>query len=376
MLEVSAFACLAAWLVLLFARDGFWRQDQRLGEREPSRTPPVIAIVPARNEAATVVACLEALSAQDYPGELTVLLVDDGSDDATNELARGVAERSLRPIRVLAAPPKPPGWSGKIAAQEAGLDALEGLSPAPSWLWLTDADIVHGPDVLRRLVGEALARRVDLASTMVRLSTRNAVERWLAPAFVYFFQLLYPFRAVNDPARGVAAAAGGCILVDHAKLRAAGGFAPIADQLIDDIALARLIRARGGRLWLGLNHASHSVRGYDFGAFANMVARTAFTELRHSYPRLVISLLGLSLVFVAPWALLVLADEAGRLAALAACVLMLWSYVPTVRAYGLPQLWVATLPVAAVAYMGMTLLSAWRHARGAGAAWRGRTYAG
>ncbi|MFW5678947.1 MAG: glycosyltransferase [Pseudomonadota bacterium] len=370
-----ALLCLAAWLGLRVRRRDLWRAAADFGEGAVSNTPSVVAIVPARNEAATIRACLRALVAQDYAGSLVVVLVDDGSDDATAALAAEVARDAARPVHVVAAPAKPHGWSGKVAAQQTGRRAVRELGLDAPWLWLTDADIVHEPDVLRRLVAEAQTRDLDLASLMVRLSTASAAERWLAPAFVYFFQLLYPFDAVNDPARSTAAAAGGCVLVRTRALDAAGGFAAIADRLIDDVALAALIKGQGGRLWLATTHRSRSLRRYDWRGFVEMVARTAFTELRHSWLRLVGALVGLGLVFVAPVLLLVIGEGVARLLALAAVGLMLWSYRPMVAAYGLPWPWVLGLPAAAVAYMGMTLLSAWRHAQGQGPAWHGRRYA-
>ncbi len=376
MTELLGAAVVAAWLVLLFGRNRFWCCDQVLGQRTPTTAPAVVALVPARNEAATIAACVRSLASQDYAGSLTIVVVDDGSEDATGTIVRDVAASASRPVHLIPAPPKPAGWSGKVAAQAAGLAAIDEAGLAVPWLWLTDADVVHDPSVLARLVGEAQDRAAGLVSVMVHLSTVTFWERWLAPAFVYFFQMLYPFPAVNRAERRVAAAAGGCILVDRSQLEHAGSFAAIKGELIDDVALARRIKAGGGRLWLGTSDASRSLRRYGFRSFVDMVARTAFTELRHSFVRLATAVLGLGLVFVAPPLLAVLGSGVARAGGLVGCGMMFWSFRPTLRAYGLGSVWLLGLPAAAAAYLGMTVLSAWRHYRGQGATWHGRRYAG
>ncbi len=369
-----ALAALAAWLALLSARDGYWRADQLLGDGRPRHAAEVIAIVPARDEAATIRDAVASLLAQDHAGGLTVVVVDDGSRDGTGALATAVpTARGDRRVAVVAAAPPPAGWSGKVAAQAAGLRHAETLGLDAPWLWLTDADIVHETTVLRRLLARAERQGSALVSVMVDLHTATAVERWLAPVFVHFFQLLYPFRAVNDPTRPTAAAAGGCILVEREALAAAGGFAAIHDRLIDDVALARAIKRRGHRLWLGLDHGSRSLRAYDLAGFWAMVRRTAFTELGCSYGRLVLALAGLGLLFVVPW-LLVLGGGAARGPALGAVGLMSASLVPTLRWYGLGPWRALAFAPAAWAYMAMTVHSAWAHARGRQAAWRGRNY--
>ena len=242
------------------------------------------------------------------------------------------------------------------------------------WLWFTDADIAHAPATLSRLVATAERRDASLVSVMADLNVTSAVERWLVPAFVYFFQLLYPFPAVNDRRRKPAAAAGGCMLVARTVLDRAGGLEVIRDQLIDDVALARAVKATGASIRLVLSHGCTSRRPYDFQAFWTMVRRTAFTELRHSWSRLAGALAGLTLLFVVPPAAVLLAGGVGRVAGLLALGLMALSVRPTLRWYHLGS-WRALLwPPAAWAYMAMTLHSALAHARGRTARWRGRVY--
>jgi len=373
-IDLLAGLAAVAWLGLLLGRDGFWRCDQILDEAPPPTSPNVVAIVPARDEAAVIEASVASLVAQDYAGRLDVVVVDDGSRDDTAARAAAAAVPANRGVHVHAAPPPPAGWSGKVAAQRAGLKFATAQGLDAPWLWLTDADIVHAPDTLARLLAAAERHDVALVSVMADLNTATAVERWLVPAFVYFFQLLYPFRAVNDPARRVAAAAGGCMLVERAGLARAGGLEAIRERLIDDVALAARVKAAGAPIRLVLSHACRSRRAYELGAFWTMVRRTAFTELRHSWWRLAGATAGLALLFAVPVLALVAAGPAGRVAGLAALVLTAVSIAPMLRWYGLASWRALLLPPAAWLYAAMTLHSALAHAGGRTARWRGRLY--
>ena len=258
--------------------------------------------------------------------------------------------------------------------ERAGLAFAEARGIDARWLWFTDADIVHAPATLAHLVAAAERHDAAMVSVMADLNVTRSVERWLVPAFVYFFQLLYPFRAVNDPRRAVAAAAGGCMLVDRRALEAAGGVAGIRDRLIDDVALGALVKRAGRGLRLVLAHDCRSLRPYDFGAFWVMVRRTAFTELRHSWWRLAGALAGLALLFVAPLGALVSGRPVAVGAGVVALALMAVSARPILAWYGLAPWRGALWPPAAWAYMAMTLHSAIAHARGRTAEWRGRLY--
>jgi hopene-associated glycosyltransferase HpnB len=371
---------LIGWLYLMLARDGFWRTRPLLDRGEPpppAAWPAVVAVVPARNEAETIAAALGSLLAQDYPGKLRIVVADDHSSDDTAAIARNLAMGAPRALEVIAAPPLPAGWSGKLWALDAGLRHAQASSPHAPWRLLTDADIAHHPAHLRRLVAKAVAERLDLVSIMVRLRCASLWERLLVPAFVFFFQKLYPFPAVNDPARPIAAAAGGCILIRAEALARAGGIEAIRGELIDDVALARLIKGRGGRIWLGLSATTHSLRAYEsLGPLWAMVVRTADTQLRHSLPLLAGAVLGMALLYLAPPVLLLSAplhlDATAAMVAALAWLLMGAAYRPTLRLYRLPALWFVTLPVAALLFVAMTVDSAVRHRRGRGAAWKGR----
>jgi len=338
-----------------------------------------VAVVPARNEAAHVAEAVASLLAQDYPGDFRVVLVDDASDDGTEEAARRGAAGSDR-LTVVPGRPLERGWTGKMWAVSQGLAAAERIAPDADYVLLTDADIAHDPRNLRRLVAKAEADGLDMASLMVRLRCRTVWERLLIPAFVFFFQKLYPFPRVNDPRRRTAAAAGGCMLVRRSALRRIGGVAAIRDAVIDDCALAAAIKA-GGRVWLGLadRHGPRSLRGYhDLPGIWHMVARTAYVQLRHSPWLLGGTLVGMAVLYLAPPAA-AFAGAHGRDAVAvvlgAAGWAAMWAcYRPTVADYGQPVLAALALPVAAALYLGMTFDSARRTRAGRGAAWKGRTY--
>ena len=374
------FLSLATWLYLALGRSLASSAAPRLDEDVvalPQGLPAVVAIVPARDEAETIEAALASLLAQDYPGELRIVVVDDHSTDGTAAIARRLAEGAARPLEVIAAPPLPGGWSGKLWALAVGLRHARARAPHAPWRLLTDADIAHDPAHLRRLVAKAVAERLDLVSIMVRLRCASIWERLLVPAFVFFFQKLYPFAAVNDPARSAAAAAGGCILIRAEALRRAGGIEAIRGELIDDVALARLIKGRGGRIWLGLSATTRSLRAYGtLGPLWAMVVRTADTQLRHSLALLTGTVLGMALLYLAPPLALLTSplhrDAIAAMVAALAWLLMGAAYRPTLRLYRLPAAWFLTLPLAALLFVAMTVDSAVRHRLGRGGAWKGR----
>ncbi|WP_369203217.1 glycosyltransferase [Streptomyces sp. PU-14G] len=372
-------ASLAAWVWLLLGQGFFWRTDVRMPPapaEEPAVWPSVTVVVPARDEAEVLPVSLPSLLTQDYPGRAEVLLVDDGSTDGTGRLARTLAERTPDglPLTVLSAGEPEPGWTGKLWALRCGIaHARAGRTGGgvPEFLLLTDADIAHGPDSLRRLVRGALAGRLDLVSQMARLRVRTGWERMIVPAFVYFFSQLYPFRWVNRPAARTAAAAGGCALLRTGTAVRARLPDSIRDAVIDDVTLGRAVKRAGGRIWLGLADSVTSVRPYEgLGPLWRMVSRSAYAQLLNNPLLLAGTVLGLALVYLVPpvWAC------AGSPVGGAAWLLMTLTYLPILRYYGQP-LWLApVLPVTAALYLAMTVDSAVQHYRGRGAAWKGRTY--
>ncbi len=365
---------LAIWAWLLLFHHRFWRADQRLAKSgEPDGWPSVVAIVPARDEAPSIGACVAALARQDYAGALAIVVVDDSSTDGTGDIARAVAG----PVEVIAGEALPAGWSGKLWALDTGLRHAAAL-PA-DYVWFSDADIVHEPHVLADLVGFAEARRLDMVSLMARLHCRYFWERLLVPAFVFFFQMLYPFPAVNDPRSKTAGAAGGCVLLRQDALERIGGIGAIRGDLIDDCALAAAVKRSGGPIWLGLADGTRSRRASPgLKDLWHMVARTAFTQLRYSAALLAATMAGLAVTFLAP-PLLVLTwpvhqNMIAGLAGLLAWAGMAAAYWPTLRDYGRSPPEALLLPVTAALYGAMTLDSALNYWRGTASRWKGRQY--
>ncbi|GAA3050017.1 glycosyltransferase [Streptomyces roseofulvus] len=389
MSTLAWFACvsLAVWLWLLLGQGFFWRTDQRLprpGRRhargEPADWPAVVVVVPARDEAGVLPLSLPSLLAQDYPGRAEVILVDDGSADGTGGLAAGLAARHGGLPLTVASPGEPgPGWTGKLWALRHGMALAR--ARGPEFLLLTDADIAHEPDSLRRLVAAALDDDRDLVSQMARLRVASPWERLVVPAFVYFFAQLYPFRWINAARPRATAAAGGCVLLRPETAVAAGVPDAIRTAVIDDVALARAVRAAGGRIWLGLAERVDSVRPYPgLGELWRMVARSAYAQLRYHPPLLLGTVAGLLLVYAVPPAALaaglVSGDAAAAWAGGAAWAVMAGTYLPMLRYYRVSPWTAPLLPFTALLYLAMTVDSAVRHYRGRGGAWKGRVYSG
>jgi len=359
------------------ARGYFWRvSEDKLDPRRLENWPRVVVIVPARNEAATISQNISSLAKQDYPGQFSIIVVDDHSDDATAALARKAAEecRAAQRIAIHSAGNLPPGWTGKLWALNEGIQLA--ASQSPEFLWFTDADIEHAPDTLRRLVFRVERDSLDLASLMVLLQAKTFPELLLIPPFLYFFLMLYPPRWIADPNAGTAGAAGGCILLRRNVLAPIRGLAAIRGEVIDDCALARAVKKNGGRIWMGLTRTSVSLRSYGtFAEIRDLIARTAFTQLRYSFLLLVATLAGLFVTYLLGWIFFFTLDDPGWLLASTAISIMTATYGATVRFYGLPWLWALTLPFAAMFYGYATCVSALRYWLGRGGQWKGRAQA-
>ncbi len=370
---------LAAWLWLLLFQGWFWRTDVRLPvSRDPDVWPDVCVVVPARDEASVLPASLPSLLAQDYPGRAEIFLVDDGSTDGTGDLARELARRQDGLALTVVTPGEPPsGWTGKLWAVRHGVELARARDP--EYLLLTDADIAHAPDSLRRLVAAARTGGFALVSQMARLRVESLWERLVVPAFVYFFAQLYPFRRITRPGSRTAAAAGGCVLLRADAAARARIPDAVRHAVIDDVAVARAVKRSGGRVWLGLADGVDSVRPYPrLRDLWRMVSRSAYAQLRHSPLLLVGTVAGLVLVYLVPPAAGAVGAAAGSvpcaLLGAAAWLVMTGTYVPMLR-YCRQPLWLAPLlPVTAFLYLLMTVDSAVQHRRGRGAAWKGRTY--
>ena len=371
---------LAIWLYLTLGRGNFWRlssfDDDHARHAPPPTWPRVVAIVPARNEAEYIGRAVAALLQQEYSGELFIFVIDDHSEDATSQLAlRSAKERGAESrVHIYTSSTLPAGWTGKLWALDQGVQRA--IVQAPHFYWFTDADVLHAPDTLHRLVARAEQGDLALTSLMVLLRATTLPERALIPAFLFFFLKLYPPSWIADARDRTAGAAGGCVLLRRSALELIGGLAAICGEVIDDCALARAIKRSGGKIWMGLTRASVSLRAYGtFAEIRDMIARTAFTQLRYSTLLLLGTLVGILLTYIAPVALLFAHNPAARIVALAAWLLMSLTFLPAVRLYRLSPLWAPLLPFTALFYAYATWLSAVRYWRNRGAQWKGRAQA-
>lgn len=377
---IVGIVALGIWLHVFFGRGWFWRVRKSDADRgkdaAPDDSPSVVAIVPARNEAETIGQVVVSLVAQDYAGDFSIVIVDDHSEDGTAEIARRASsdKEAEDRVHIVSATALPDGWTGKVWAMNSGVESSAAKPPA--FYWFTDADVTHAPDTLRRLVLCSKRERAHLASLMVLLEAKTLPERALIPAFLYFFLMLYPPQWIADDELKTAGAAGGCVLLRREALERIGGLAAIRNEVIDDCALAKKVKQAGGRVWMGLTRKSSSLRSYGtWSEIRDLIARTAFTQLRYSALLLAGTLAGMLLTYVAPIALLCTHDPIARTLGFAAWLLMSLSFLPTVRFYRLSPLWAPLLPLTAVFYTYATWLSALRYWLGRGGQWKGRAQA-
>lgn len=374
-LEIAAFIALAIWSYLAIGRGGFWRLTERddISPPSPEVWPRVAIVIPARDEADVISKCLGSLLRQDYPGSCSVVLVDDNSTDGTADIARRVAAEGDpdQRLMIVSGAALPEGWTGKLWAVSQGMAAARSGGPVDYFL-LSDADIVYAPEILRWLVAHTMARDALLTSFMVKLRCDSSAERFLVPAFVFFFQMLYPFPWVNRSTHDAAAAAGGCILVRASSLQEIGGIETIRNALIDDCALARKLKTKGP-IWLGLTERVASIRSYpNWSDIAQMVSRSAYAQLGYSLIQLAGTIIAMTLTFIVPPVAAVTGSPYASFAGLVAWAIMALLFIPTLRMYGVPRWRAVALPAIAFSYLLFTLDSAWQSVRGKGGFWKGR----
>jgi hopene-associated glycosyltransferase HpnB len=370
LLAAVTLLALVIWCGLILFHGRYWQAGPILPPVAASLPfPSIDIVVPARDEAPSIAAAIGSLTRQNLR-DVRVILVDDGSTDGTAAIAAEAAIGAPHPLTIITAAPKPPGWSGKLWAVSQGLAAS-----TADLVLLTDADIAHEPDHLARLVAKAEAEDLDLVSEMVLLHCESWAEHALVPAFVYFFQLLYPFAQVADPTSRMAGAAGGTVLIRRRALDRIGGIAALRGALIDDVALGRAVKRSGGRIWLGHTSRARSIRLYPkFRDIWDMIARTAYVQLGFSPVKLLGTVLGMLLVWLLPPAAAIFAHGLARWFGLGAWLLMAASFLPSLRRYRLTPLWALFLPLIALFYMAATVGSALNHARGRSVMWKNRVY--
>jgi hopene-associated glycosyltransferase HpnB len=372
MIAFIALIPVAAWLYLLAGRGMFWvmqERDDRDDPAPPPTWPSVVAVVPARNEADVIARTVGSLLAQTYPGPFRIVLVDDQSTDGTANEARVLlgADR----LTVLPGAPRPSGWTGKVWAVRQGVTA----AGEPDFLWLTDADIAHAPDNLTKLVARAESGGLVLTSLMAKLHCQSWSERYLIPAFIFYFAMLFPFARVNDRKSKTAAAAGGCMLIRRDALEHAGNIDAIRSEIIDDCALGRVMKAQGP-IWLGLTERAASIRPYGgMGEIRAMIARSAYAQLGYSPFMLLGTLTGMVLVFLAGPYFALFAHQSAQASGILAWGAMILAYQPILRFYRCSPLWGLVLPLIGAVYALFTLDSAIQYWLGRGGMWKGRAQA-
>jgi hopene-associated glycosyltransferase HpnB len=358
----------AIWLSILLLPWRPWSTHEALDASSPSADEDlsdITVLIPARNEAAMIQNTLSALQAQGH--NLNIIIVDDQSTDNTAQTAR---DAGVQTLLVVAGQPLPPGWSGKLWALEQGRSYIR-----TSHTLLLDADIKPQPGIVAELKKTMREENVHLISLMAVLRMKTFWERLLMPPFVYFFKLLYPFRLSNSQSSKVAAAAGGCILLETRLLDEIGGFQSLKGELIDDCALARRVKAKGFRTWIGLTRSLNSLRPYNgLIAIWNMVARTAFTQLRYSAFALILCSVLMIASFLMPAIGLLLPSFTTKFISAVALSGMMLSYLPTLKFYKVSYWWALAMPLVGLVYLAMTWTSAFRYWLGKGSQWKGRAY--
>ena len=371
-LPTLALTAVAMWLGLLLLPWRPWSTRERIradSTSDSSLLKEVSVLIPARNEASCIAQTLRGLQRQGSFAK--VVLVDDQSDDGTKTVAQQFSDKNdFRELRIVDGDVPPAGWSGKLWALHQGLSHIE-----TPYVLLIDADIELADDMAASLLHKLQTEKLDSVSVMATLYMGSWAEKLLLPPFIYFFKIIYPFRLANSATSRIAAAAGGCVMMKTGRLHDIGGFEALKSAIIDDCTLAKKIKSAGGRIWVGLSRDVRAIRPYDSLAnIWNMVARTAYTQLRYSFLLLLICTVLMLVGYVVPLVALALGDVNTKLTALLALGLIWYSYFPTVKYYDLPIAWTITLPLAAALFLAMTWTSAYRYLRGERSRWKNRSY--
>jgi hopene-associated glycosyltransferase HpnB len=359
-----ALPCLVLWLLILLLPWRPWSTRESLDAIiGVANLSDVTVLIPARNESETISLTLNAIANQ---GNISkIILIDDQSSDDTTRIAQNLG---IETLEIISAEDLPDGWSGKLWALEQGRKKV-----LTEYILLLDADIELKPGTVYSLLEKAINEQIDLVSLMANLRMSSYLEKLLMPAFIYFFKLLYPFSISNSDSNLISAAAGGCILLKTKSLIGIGGFVALKNELIDDCALARKIKNNGGKTWLGLTHSAVSLRQYDdLEPIWDMVARTAYTQLKYSMVLLLLCTFLLFIAFILPIIALAYGSQISIQLSIVTFVIIWGTYLPVNRYYSLNIFWLFTLPVAGIIYLLMTWSSAFRHWSGKSAVWKNK----
>ena len=358
---------LLIWIIILLlpSRPYSTRESLETHSAESVSLPEVTVLIPVRNEASTIVKSLSAL--KDHDPKLKIILIDDQSIDNTVELA---SSTEIENLIILSGTQLPSGWSGKLWALEQGLKYID-----TDYLLLVDADIILKPGLITRILYKAKKYDIKLVSLMAHLRMVSPWERLLMPAFVFFFKLLYPFHLSNLPNSRIAAAAGGCMLLETKILKELGGFKSIRNTLIDDCSLAKKIKQNGYRTWIGLTRSAISIRRYDkLLTIQKMISRTAYTQLNYSLSLLLLCTILMIIAFVIPYVAILQTQPTIIIIGLVTLCIQTICYFPILRYYSINHIYALSLPLAAMFYLVFTLSSAYSYYFNKGVVWKERYY--
>jgi len=365
------------WLYLALFHGNFWNPPViKIKKKKISLQPEITVVVPARNEERYISRALTSLVNQSYKGKYRVVAIDDSSTDETLRIMKEISKKDNK-IHPIQGKNLKEGWAGKVWAQHQAMKLVEKKFSKSKYILFTDADILHSPNNLNNLVSKAESENLDLVSLMVLLRAKKIWEKILMPAFVFFFQKLYPFQWVNNPKKKIAAAAGGCMLVKYSKLKKSGGIKKIKGQIIDDCALAKVLK-KNGKIWIGITKKIKSLRNYDkVSEIWSMVTRSAYDQLGYSVTLLIICIFGMLSAYIIPtislYAGLSQENNYLLLTGLIAWLIMSYTYIPTLRNFSEKFFMATFLPIAGIFYTLATIDSARMHLWGSGGSWKGRS---
>jgi chlorobactene glucosyltransferase len=375
-----AWLALVAWLILRAFRQRNLLPPLHPGLPNSEAAPHIAAIVPARDEAANIGRCLEGLLAQNYPAaRLHVLVVDDHSSDATRAIAGAIAARQGG-VRVLEAPALPPGWIGKCHACSVGASAVP---PEAEWLCFLDADVRPKPALLSRALATAQSERLDLLSLAPRQELGSFAERLVMPCGLYLLAFSQDLADLQSRASDNATATGQFMLVRRRVYESLGGHAAVRGIIVEDVALARLIKRAGGRVVLHDGREVISARMYTgWHSLWEGVAKNLVDMLGGPVPTVVTAVLATALAWAA-WLIPAAAaigcvdgSSSSCLAlapALAASAAATGLHVAGAHYFGIPLWYGLLFPAGYTAGAVMAIDSLRLRLRGQ-VTWKGRTY--
>jgi len=350
-----------------------------------SSYPLISVIVPARNEARNIRRCIQALLAQDYPN-FEVIAVDDRSTDDTPrilEVLLATHGNAQDRLRVLHSPELPPGWAGKPHALVKGAAAAQG-----EWLCFIDADTFAAPGLLSATYATASKQSADLFTILTRQELGSFWEKTILPLVFTALSFGFPANRVNDPRKPDAIANGQFILIQRLVYEKLGGHGAVRGRIDEDKALAELVKHAGYRLVVADGHRVASTRMYTaLSEIWEGWTKNIYLGLRDRLWLLllgaVVGLLGaLLLPFWLLGGLFWFATGGGSGAALVvAQSLIVWGYLVVQRwrasqAMGISPLYAFTLPLGALLFTAMMIVSAFNVLSGKGVTWKGRVYSG